>query len=344
MTPLVSILIGAFNAEKWIADTLRSALAQTWNRKEIIVVDDGSTDHTLSIAQQFQSQYVRVVSQPNLGASAAKNTARALSQGDYIQWLDADDLLAPDKLACQLQRAASCASKLTLFSSAWGVFTYRHYRTRLIADALWSDLSPGDWLITKMEGNLYMPVHAWLVSRELTDAAGLWDERQLKDSDGEYFCRVLRASDAVQFVQEAKVYYRASGPRGLSYIGRSSQKLESQWRSIQLHLQYARSLGDTERVRSACLKYLNRSVIYFYPAKTEILIKAEELAEDLGGHLEAPHWPWKYALITAVFGWNFAKHVALLMSRLRWATVSLWDNLLFRLERLAGNSGADRMK
>jgi len=96
--PLVSILIPAFNAEEWISDTLSSAIAQTWERKEIIVVDDGSSDQTLTVARRFESQGVRVVPQKNQGAAAARNTALSLSQGDYIQWLDADDLLAPTRL------------------------------------------------------------------------------------------------------------------------------------------------------------------------------------------------------------------------------------------------------
>jgi|GEM_PF-108175 len=102
MKPLVSILVPAFNSQEWIADTLRSAIAQTRARKEIIVVDDGSTDQTLAIARQFGSDCVRVVSQENQGAAAARNNALSLSRGDYIQWLDADDLLASDKIARQM--------------------------------------------------------------------------------------------------------------------------------------------------------------------------------------------------------------------------------------------------
>src|SRR5215468_689063 len=82
MTPLVSILIPAFNAEDWIADTIKSAIGQTWRRKEIIIVDDGSTDQTVPIAQRFASKDLRVVTQPNQGASAARNTAFGLCQGD----------------------------------------------------------------------------------------------------------------------------------------------------------------------------------------------------------------------------------------------------------------------
>jgi glycosyltransferase involved in cell wall biosynthesis len=76
--PLVSILIPAYNAEEWIAETLDSALAQTWHAKEILVVDDGSTDRTLDIARHFMSRGVRVISQPHQGAAAARNRALSL--------------------------------------------------------------------------------------------------------------------------------------------------------------------------------------------------------------------------------------------------------------------------
>ncbi|MGA9672632.1 MAG: glycosyltransferase, partial [Terracidiphilus sp.] len=75
MKPLVSILIPAYNAEKWISDTLRSALAQTYPHREIIVVDDGSKDGTLSVVQQFETDGIRVVSQANQGAAATRNAA-----------------------------------------------------------------------------------------------------------------------------------------------------------------------------------------------------------------------------------------------------------------------------
>ena len=67
MTHLVSILIPAYNAERWIAETICSALGQTWPNKEIIVVDDGSTDQTVRVAQQFASKTVSIVSQKNQG-------------------------------------------------------------------------------------------------------------------------------------------------------------------------------------------------------------------------------------------------------------------------------------
>ena len=105
MKPLVSILITAYNAEDTIADTLESAVAQTWPRKEIIVVDDGSTDRTAEVARRFKE--VTLVSTENHGLSGAQNNAFPLSQGDYIQYLDADDLLVPDKIERQLAALAN---------------------------------------------------------------------------------------------------------------------------------------------------------------------------------------------------------------------------------------------
>src|SRR5437870_7618103 len=226
MEPLVSILVPAYNAQRWIADTLKSALAQTWSRKEIIIVDDGSRDRTLSLAREFASKTVSVVSQENQGASAARNKALSVCEGDYIQWLDADDLLAPDKIARQMEAIERCQSKRTLFSSSWGYFFYRLKRAEFTPTPLWCDLYPVEWLIRKMGQNLHMQTATWLVSRELTEVAGPWNTQLLGDDDGEYFCRVLLASDGVRFVREAKVFYRMSGFNCLSYIGRSDRKKE----------------------------------------------------------------------------------------------------------------------
>jgi glycosyltransferase involved in cell wall biosynthesis len=150
MKPLVSILIPAYNAEAWICDTLRSATAQTWERKEIIVVDDGSTDQTLAVARQFESKQLRVATHKNQGAAATRNEAFSLSQGDYIQYLDADDLMAPDKIARQMDALGKFPNKRTLLSGSWGNFMYRYYRTKFIPSALWNDLSPLEWLVRQM--------------------------------------------------------------------------------------------------------------------------------------------------------------------------------------------------
>jgi glycosyltransferase involved in cell wall biosynthesis len=204
MKPLVSILITAYNAENTIADTLESAVAQTWRRKEIIVVDDGSTDRTAEVVRQFKE--VTLVSTENHGLSGAQNNAFPLSQGDYIQYLDADDLLVPDKIERQLAALREFDSKRVLLSSPWAPFYYRIRHAHFVRNSLCQDLPPVEWLLRKMEQNLHMQNATWLVSRELAEAAGPWDTRFHFDQDGEYFCRVLLASEGTRFVPGTGIY------------------------------------------------------------------------------------------------------------------------------------------
>jgi hypothetical protein len=183
-----------------------------------------------------------------------------------------------------------------------------------------------------MEHNLHMQTATWLVSREITQAAGPWDTSLLGDDDGEYFCRVLLQSDGVRFVPEAKVFYRIAGPTSLSYIGHSSQKMEAQFRSMQLHIAYLRSLEDSDRVRAVCVQYLQNWLFNFYPERLDIVNDAQRLAGDLGGALRPPSVSWKYAWIRTLFGWGPAKRAQVLMPRIRWSLVRAWDSALFHAQ------------
>jgi glycosyltransferase involved in cell wall biosynthesis len=332
--PMVSILIPAFNAQDWIGDTLRSVIGQTWPCKEIIVVDDGSTDRTVEIARQFESPILRVLEKENAGAAAARNKAFSLSTGDYIQWLDADDLLAPDKVERQMELARECKNKKILLSSAWGQFMHRYYRAKFIPTDLWCDLSPVEWLLRKMGQNLYMQTASWLVSRELTEAAGPWNTRLLSDDDGEYFCRVLMAGEAVRFVPEARTYYRGPGLafRSLSYIGQSRRKIDAHWLSMQIHINYLLSMEQSERARAACLNYLQTSLIHFFPERPEIVSEVQQVASRLGGRLSTPSLSWKYSWMRALFGWRAAKKGQQYLLQLRWASERFWDRAIFQMQ------------
>ncbi len=342
MKPLVSVLIPAYNVEAWIADTIRSALQQTWPRKEIIVVDDGSADQTLQVARHFASKNVSVVTQENRGASAARNRAFEFCQGDYIQWLDADDLLASDKIARQMEVAAELESKRTLISSAWGYFMYSANRARFVPTPLWCDLSAVEWLLRKMGQNLHMQTATWLVSRELTEAAGPWDTRLSLDDDGEYFCRVLLASEGVRFVREAKVFYRAANLSSLSKVDRSSKKLESQFLSMQLHVDYLRSFEESERVRAASLTYLQTRFVRFFKERPDLARKLERLAAALGGRLEAPRLSWKYLWIQKLFGWSITERATLSYNQWKTTLLTSWDKALFELERRSDPSDREK--
>jgi glycosyltransferase involved in cell wall biosynthesis len=337
MKRLVSILIPAYNAEKWIAHSIRSALAQTWPNKEIIVVDDGSSDRTLDMARSFSSSAVKVVTQANQGAAAARNKALSLCQGEYIQWLDADDLLSAEKISSQMNAAEQAQDRNTLFSCGWANFYYRTAKAKFIPTALWSNLPPLEWTLRKFEGNFAMQTATWLVSRQLTEATGPWNTDLLSDDDGEYFCRAVLRSRAIRFIPEARVFYRVTDHNRLSHIGKNNKKLDAQIRGMRLQINHLRAVKDDERVRAACVTYLQTWLLYFYPNRPQIVEEMQQLAQSLGGQLKTPELSWKYAWIQKTLGWKAAMTARTAYNQWKCKVLTTCDKVNFHLQK-----GADQ--
>lgn len=340
MKPLVSIIIPAYNAEKWIGYSVESAIAQTWPRKEIIVIDDGSSDRTAKIARGFASKGVKVESTANRGLSAAVNHAMKFCQGDYVQELDADDLLSPDKIERQLVALRESDSKRVLLSSPWARFYFRLGRARFINSSLCQSLSPVEWLLRKMGENLHMQNATWLVSRELAEAAGPWDESLVYDQDGEYFARVLLASEGTRFVPETGIFYRTPGAKRVSYIGNSNKKKESLLRSMKLHIQYLRSIEESERVRKACVAYLQNWYHVFYPSRPDMAADLRALAKRFGGSLKPHRLSWKYAWMTPIFGRRTASSAQGVLPELKDSLVRYCDKIMYEWENRAAAASA----
>lgn len=332
MKPLVSIVTAAYNAEPWIYETLQSALAQTWRQKEIIVVNDGSQDRTADVVRRFASKGVGLISTENQGLSAALNLAFQRSQGDYIQVLDADDLLAADKIERQLGALREGDSKRVLLSSPWAPFYYRSRHASFVRNSLWQDLSPVEWLLRKMGENLHMGNATWLASRELVEAAGTWNTRLHYDQDGEYYARVLLASQGTRFVPGTGTFYRITGSNRVSYMGASDKKRDSLLLSMKLHIQYLRTLEESERVRKACLAYLQNWYDSFYPERPDLVAELQKLAGQLQGQLEVPRLRWKYAWLKPLFGWKTAKWAQRVLPQLKSSCVRQCDKAMYRLE------------
>ncbi len=226
---LVSILIPAYNAERWVGSAIRSALDQTWKNVEVVVVDDGSTDGTLAAASEYKRGDVQVIAQKNQGAAAARNRALAASSGSVIQYLDADDLLARDKV----ERQMKFLSEGVLCSGEWARFFEFPDRARFEQTALCKDLLPVDWLVTAWTKELMMQPGAWLLDRELAMRAGPWDERLSLDDDGEYFTQVILAGRRIRFCPGAKTYYRIGNTNSLSW-GKSPKAIRSSYLAATL--------------------------------------------------------------------------------------------------------------
>lgn len=111
----VSVVIPTYNSARYLPEALESALTQTYQDMEVIVVDDGSTDNTAECIESFLDR-ITFIRQPNSGPSVARNRAIFAAKGKYIAFLDADDLWAPDKLALQVAHMESCPNVLMTFT------------------------------------------------------------------------------------------------------------------------------------------------------------------------------------------------------------------------------------
>ena len=308
--PLVSILVPAYNKEPWIGETIESALAQTWKNLEIIVVDDGSRDNTLDVVRRFESRNLKVFAQENQGACAARNKAYSLAQGSYIQWLDADDVLDPNKIEAQMKEAPDGLSSPCLRTASFGSFYFAKQRAQFRPNGLWQDLLPAEWMTTKFEENVWMNPSAWLVSRNLTEKAGPWDPRLSTSGadDGEYICRLVRNTNIVEFCSDAKCYYRIGNLSSLNH--NSDKALDSLFLALVLCIEHLLSIDDSSRSREAAVRYLQHWFAFFYPGPADLRARVREFASTLGGDLVEPEFTWKFVPVRRLFGWNAANSIS----------------------------------
>ncbi len=305
MNPLVSIIIPCYNSQQWLAETIESALSQTWTNKEIIVVNDGSTDNSLAVAKSFESSKVKIISQENKGASAARNVALKTAQGDFIQYLDADDLLAPDKIERQLMLLTHSYLEYVACGE-WARF-YRSFKeAKFISEAVWRSMKPIDWLVCSWLGGGMMHPASWLISHLIVEKAGLWNENLSLNDDGEYFCRVVLASKGVIFCDKAKSYYRSGILGSLSGLKSRTAK-ESEFKSLKLSTNYLLTEENSVRTRRACATKFQRFIYSTYPDFSDLVRESEIEVSKLGGSNLPPSGGRMYHFMASLIVWKFTQ-------------------------------------
>lgn len=177
-TPLVTVIIPAFNRAHCIADAVASALAQTYTNLEIIVIDDGSTDGTVEMLSQF-GERIRLIRQTNRGVSAARNAGIRAAAGDWVAFLDSDDRWCPDKL----ERQSACLNKYGGNICFTRCVTDQVELLRDIEDLVCSVKEPGIKCVTAenfMEATCRAPRHPMIqsmfITKELLVTVGQFDE------------------------------------------------------------------------------------------------------------------------------------------------------------------------
>jgi glycosyltransferase involved in cell wall biosynthesis len=196
MGKLVSVVMPSYNDSAFIEQTLRSVIAQTHRPLEIIVVDDGSTDGTADLARRCCPE-ARVIEQANAGAAAARNRGLAEARGEYVAFLDADDLWHPRKTELQLAHLRSCGECVAAYC--------RKVELHGDVQPAWADLPAGaeaagvsddpsesGWLYLELLRASVVHTSTVLVSREVVDRVGRFDETLRKGQDLEFWLRLSR--------------------------------------------------------------------------------------------------------------------------------------------------------
>ncbi|MDR7208954.1 glycosyltransferase family A protein [Flavobacterium piscis] len=241
--PLVSIIIPTYNRAGVISETLESVLLQTYQHWECIIIDDRSNDNSVEIIDSYvkkDPRFTFIVKNKGQkkGASASRNIGLDNSKGDYIQFLDSDDLLHSEKIEIQVAQLNE-NDRFTISTCKWERFEslieeikefYNKADYRNFDDT-------GEYFKTIGKYGGFFPPEVFLISRDIINFSGFWNESLTNNDDGEFFFRIISNASKIIFEEKAIVYHRkvVQGNENLSELD-SHEKLYSlinSWKIIE---------------------------------------------------------------------------------------------------------------
>jgi glycosyltransferase involved in cell wall biosynthesis len=324
--PLVSIIIPVYNTEKYLAQCIESAINQTYQNLEIIIIDDGSTDNSLKIAKTFNDNRINIFSQNNKGASAARNLGILKSNGEFLQFLDADDFISLNKIESQIELALKNISHLIGCTT---IHFFEHAKLNfdclenLDDKIIFSKTNPIDFLINLWgvnDGKIYMvQPNAWLCPKQILLKTGNWNENLTLDDDGEFFCRIILNSKGIIFDNKSKNFYRKYLNSKSISGGMNAVALKSQLNSLRLKKEHLFKFEETAKTKTAIANlYLVLCFISFKKNKQIYKIAKDELKKlntkstlklNLGGRI--------VNILALLIGWKNARSLSLLKNRFK---------------------------
>ena len=304
MPPLVSIGIPSYNAERWIEASVRSALGQTWPHKEVIVVDDGSTDGTVGILEKF-GDAIRLERAGHGGANRARNLLRRAARGEWVQYLDADDYLRPEKIERQFAEAPAEEADVI-----YSPVLLERWKDGAPLPPAPEPLDASADLATQLLRWQLPQTSGALWRKSALEGIGGWDEdpTQLCDEHDCYF-RALKAGLRFAFAPTANAVYRIwseetrSHSQGREVIASRTALCEAlrDWMVArgQWTPQHRQALGQSllEMARHLASQDLRVGAKYHAARKREVW-------------LAGPAAPPNYRLIYRAFGFTAAELVA----------------------------------
>lgn len=205
---MVSVIIPVYNGEKYLRECLDSVLAQSYNELEIIVVNDGSTDGSWRVIQEYAAVYngIKPVCQENQGISSARNRGLEQAKGDYVMFLDCDDILRQEGVELLLRRAEEENSDLVI-----GNLMYFYHESRRLERPgrfLKDGVYKGRDKLKLVHLNPFVVNKLW--KREVVLAHQLWFEPFVIGEDASFYLRFLTFAARISLLEACVSYYRLS--------------------------------------------------------------------------------------------------------------------------------------
>jgi len=317
---MVSTIIPVFNRAELLREAVGSVLTQTYRPIEIIIVDDGSTDETPRICIELKKAHpevIRCVRQPNAGPGVARETGRQMARGEFIQYLDSDDLLLPRKFEVQtaaLRERSDCgvAYGFTRFYHVGEAPTNRPWKgSGRTVDAMFPSFAVERWWDTPTP----------LYRRSVCDAVGPWTDLRLEE-DWEYDCRVASLGTKLvhcrEFVADVRDHGKHRLCKGSPYDARRNRERARARCLMFQHIMAARMPDNVPE-----LNHLSRSLFLFSRQCGASGLASEsrdlfELALASRRGQDAPAGDfWLYRAATSVVGWCTTGRLACWMDRWR---------------------------
>lgn len=323
--PLVSIIIPVYNSARYLEETLWCVINQTWPNKELIIVDDGSTDNSLAVAKQFKQPWITVCRQKNSGASVARNKGLEKAKGDYIQFLDADDLISSNKIEEQIKLLENNPDSIAVCPTVY----FRDGESPYIIPVTHEWYSVGssdnvDFLIKLYGGPLIGPGYggmvqpnAWLTPRYIIDKAGPWNEMRNPDDDGEFFCRVILGSKGICYVPNATNYYRKFNNDASLSAQKNRDAISNILKSTKLKAKHLLSQTKNPLAKLALSRLFWEVATVSYPKFKDITKEAIILANQTYKYKPKNLYTYTkfYRTVTFLFGWRVSAWISYIKNR-----------------------------
>jgi glycosyltransferase involved in cell wall biosynthesis len=251
MAPAISVIMPCLNSAQHIGGSIASALGQTARDIELIVVDNGSSDGTLSIVRKIRDSRIRILRQPQRGVSAARNMGIAAARGEFVAFLDSDDTWRPD---CLLKLRAR------LFESPDAVLAYCGWQNVGLPGARGEPFVPPEYETLGKRVALFAdcrwPIHAALVRQKALMAVGGFDTSLTVGEDYLLWLEVASRGPIVRVPEVLAFYnFRQAGQATSNRIQAALDLLRAQEKYLALHPEFQVELGRT-RARNLMLSAL----------------------------------------------------------------------------------------